>query len=196
LPGPTGTLTVAILADGEETSKVTHAGPATMMPPTKPVKRRPQTGNAARQALLYLQLIMAVPARSARRERLLPFLVGWVLVVVAFVAWAVMEVTNDLSGPLGLRRPLLEANWIAFAVLLLFWLPADSHRHCEPSGGGLEGAAVPRPARWSASAWIRADRVGCSRPPSPSMMRPPKRGLGWPVETPLRHHEPLKQALA
>ena len=45
LPGPIGTLTAAARADGEETSKVTQAGPVTMTPPAKPVKRRPHTGN-------------------------------------------------------------------------------------------------------------------------------------------------------
>jgi hypothetical protein len=45
LPGPIGTLTVAVLADGEDTSKVTQAGPGTMTPPTKPVKRGPHTGS-------------------------------------------------------------------------------------------------------------------------------------------------------
>src|SRR5262249_52339082 len=45
LPGPMGTRTVAALATGEETSKVTQAGPGTMMPPTKPVKRGPHTGS-------------------------------------------------------------------------------------------------------------------------------------------------------
>ena len=45
LPGPIGTLTAAALTDGEVTSKVTQAGPATMIPPVKPVKRRPHTGS-------------------------------------------------------------------------------------------------------------------------------------------------------
>jgi hypothetical protein len=42
---PIGTLTVCGLVDGEDTSKVTHAGPVTMMPPTKPVNRGPHTGS-------------------------------------------------------------------------------------------------------------------------------------------------------
>jgi hypothetical protein len=42
---PIGTLTIATLADGEETSKVTQAARGTMMPPTKPVNRGPQTGS-------------------------------------------------------------------------------------------------------------------------------------------------------
>ena len=33
LPGPIGTVTVATRAEGEDTSNVTQAGPATTMPP-------------------------------------------------------------------------------------------------------------------------------------------------------------------
>ena len=40
-----GTVTVAVRADGEETSKVTQAGPVTMTPPVKPVKCGPHTGS-------------------------------------------------------------------------------------------------------------------------------------------------------
>jgi len=42
---PIGTLTVCGLMDGEDTSKVTHVGPVTMMPPTKPVNCGPHTGS-------------------------------------------------------------------------------------------------------------------------------------------------------
>src|SRR6266568_7331667 len=43
--GPMGMVTVPARADGEETSKVTQAGPVTMTPPVKPVKRGPHTGS-------------------------------------------------------------------------------------------------------------------------------------------------------
>src|SRR6266487_2292513 len=45
LLGPIGTVTVAARADGEKISKVTQAGPVTMTPPVKPVKRGPHTGS-------------------------------------------------------------------------------------------------------------------------------------------------------
>ena len=45
MAGPMGTATVAARVDGEETSKLTQAGPVTMTPPVKPVKRGPHTGN-------------------------------------------------------------------------------------------------------------------------------------------------------
>ena len=40
-----GTVTVAVLDSGEETVKVTQAGPVTMTPPGKPVNRGPHTGS-------------------------------------------------------------------------------------------------------------------------------------------------------
>jgi len=40
-----GTVTVAALAAGEATSKVTQEGPTTMTPPVKPVNRGPHTGS-------------------------------------------------------------------------------------------------------------------------------------------------------
>jgi hypothetical protein len=48
-----GTVTVAGCLDGEETVKVTQAGPVTMTPPVKPVNRGPHTGSrtAVREAV-------------------------------------------------------------------------------------------------------------------------------------------------
>ena len=60
--GPIGTVTVASRARGEETWKVTQAGPVTMTPPVKPVKRGPHTGS---------RTVFREAARRAWRDRVL-----------------------------------------------------------------------------------------------------------------------------
>jgi hypothetical protein len=83
----------------------------------------PGAPDAARRALRYLEVILAVAAKPRGREqRPLRFVVGWALAVVMFGAYVVGLVTSDLIGPLGLKRPLLEAFGIAFAVWLLIWV--------------------------------------------------------------------------
>jgi hypothetical protein len=60
--GPIGTVTVAFRVRGEETWKVTQAGPVTMTPPVKPVKRGPHTGS---------RTVVREAARSAWPDRVL-----------------------------------------------------------------------------------------------------------------------------
>jgi hypothetical protein len=81
----------------------------------------PGAQDAARRALRSLELILVVAEKSrSRPERLLPFVVTRILVVVAVGAYAVVVVTDDLiSGPSGLTPLLLEACGIALAVFLL-----------------------------------------------------------------------------
>jgi hypothetical protein len=82
----------------------------------------PGARDATMRALRNLDLILAVAAKSrGRRERMLPFVVIRVLVVVFLGAYTVVVVTGDLiSGPSGLKPLLVEANGIAFAICLLF----------------------------------------------------------------------------
>lgn len=95
-----GTLTVAALAVGEATSKVTQDGRETMTPPVKPVNRGPHTGS---RTLLREAVRRPWPERVPNSA---PMRDGEAYTSLALAGWVTETVANSAADAETARKAL------------------------------------------------------------------------------------------